>query len=114
MHHHRPYIIAVDACLGRNHAIGQLITGTGPLLPGAALNKELPAIGDIYLTGVVNLSGYMEHSILQNTRLSVVSDMAQQIASILYEVDQCLTHIRQSPAIVRDTLTATSNRSESL
>src|SRR5690625_6355739 len=42
--HRNPYIIAVDACLGRNTSVGCLITGVGPLLPGAALNKPLPSI----------------------------------------------------------------------
>lgn len=98
----RPYIIAIDACLGRNHSIGDLITGSGPLLPGAALNKKLPAIGDLFLTGVVNLSGYMEYAILQNTRLSVVSDMAETIASILLKVDQHLSFMNPSTAIATD------------
>lgn len=111
-HFLQPYIIAVDACLGRSHAIGELITGTGPLLPGAAVNKKLPAIGDLFLTGVVNISGYMEHAILQNTRLSTVSDMAEQIAKILFNIDHHLTFIRQSPSIVIDTLPSVRNQQE--
>src|SRR5690625_1305777 len=33
-----PFIIAVDASLGKNSSIGNLISGTGSLKPGAALN----------------------------------------------------------------------------
>ncbi|MBP2078607.1 spore protease YyaC [Oceanobacillus polygoni] len=97
--HQDPYIIAIDACLGRNSSIGHIITEKAPLKPGAALNKALPAIGDMNITGVVNISGFMEHSILQNTRLSVVIDMAKQITDILGKIDQRLTY-NYSPAVV--------------
>lgn len=87
----KPYIIAIDACLGRSSSIGKINIGTGPLLPGAALNKPLPAIGDLHITAVVNVGGYMEYAVLQNTRLSTVVDMAETIASTLNIVDKRLT-----------------------
>src|SRR5690625_6089077 len=71
-----------------NISVGCLITRVGPLLPGAALNKTLPSIGDMHITGVVNIGGFMEHSVLQNTRLSVVVDMANKIADLLDILDQ--------------------------
>ncbi|WP_067727776.1 spore protease YyaC [Oceanobacillus damuensis] len=97
--HRNPFIIAIDACLGRNSSIGHIITEKGPLQPGSALNKALPPIGDINVTGVVNISGFMEHSILQSTRLSIVMDMARQISSILNRIDQRLTY-NPSPSVV--------------
>ncbi|ASK61777.1 spore protease YyaC [Virgibacillus phasianinus] len=90
--HRNPYIIAVDACLGKSASVGNIILGSGALKPGAALNKTLPQIGDIHLTGVVNISGFMEFSILQNTRLSVVIDMAKQLANLLITIDNKLQH----------------------
>ncbi|CDQ37864.1 MULTISPECIES: spore protease YyaC [Virgibacillus] len=99
-HHSNPFIIAVDACLGKHSSVGLLITGTGPIKPGAALNKPLPAIGDMHITGVVNVSGFMEYSVLQNTRLSLVMAMAQQISSLLDELDQCLTYGKATPSVV--------------
>jgi hypothetical protein len=60
----------------------------------------LPEIGDLHITGVVNVSGFMEHSVLQNTRLSVVVNMAKKAADILYKMDQSLTYQISSPAIV--------------
>src|SRR5699024_7685954 len=63
----RPFIIAIDACLGKSTSIGNITLGTGPLSPGAALNKKLPVIGDVHLTAVVNVSGFMEYAVLQNT-----------------------------------------------
>lgn len=89
---HRPYIIAVDASLGKNSSIGHIITNNRSLLPGAALKKDLPPVGDAYLTGVVNVGGLMDYAILQSTRLSVVHDMATQLATILYKTDRWLQY----------------------
>lgn len=88
--HKRPFIIAIDACLGKYHSIGSFIAGKGPLKPGEALKKSLPMIGDIYLNGVVNLSGFMELSVLQNTRLSIVFEMAKKLAMTLKTLDDSL------------------------
>ncbi len=75
-----PFIIAIDACLGKVDRIGFVTIGHGPIRPGAGVNKELPAVGDIHITGIVNLGGFMEYIILQNTRLSLVMKMADTIA----------------------------------
>lgn len=99
--HRNPYIIAIDACLGKNSSVGKLIAGIGSLNPGAALKKTLPAIGDTYITGVVNINGFMQYAILQNTRLSLVTDMAKNIASILFFIDQQLTHHATLPAYIK-------------
>lgn len=75
-----PFIIAIDACLGKMERIGHIRIGNGPLKPGAGVNKDLPPIGDLHITGIVNLGGYMEYILLQNTRLSLVMKMAETIA----------------------------------
>ncbi|MFZ3577682.1 spore protease YyaC [Virgibacillus sp. DJP39] len=98
--HRNPFIIGVDACLGKSTSVGNIILGKGALKPGAALNKSLPPIGDIHLTGVVNISGFMEFSILQNTRLSLVVDMAKQLASLLMMIDERLQHCITPPSVV--------------
>jgi len=61
-------------------SIGYITVGEGPLKPGAGVNKELPQVGDAYITGVVNVGGFMEYLVLQNTRLSLVIRMADAIA----------------------------------
>ncbi|HOM43468.1 MAG TPA: spore protease YyaC [Bacillota bacterium] len=76
-----PFIIAIDACLGRYERIGYINIKEGPLSPGSGVNKNLPAIGHINITGIVNVGGFMEIMILQNTRLSVVMNMASLIAN---------------------------------
>jgi len=74
-----PFIIAIDACLGRFESVGYINVGDGALSPGAGVNKILPAVGDINITGIVNVGGFMEYIVLQNTRLNLVMKMADTI-----------------------------------
>jgi len=75
-----PFIIAVDACLGRFENVGCISLGNGSLLPGASVNKDLPPVGHIHITGIVNVGGFMEYFVLQNTRLNLVMRIADVIA----------------------------------
>jgi len=75
-----PFIIAVDASLGQTSSIGCIQIANGPLRPGSGVNKQLPSVGDMHMTGIVNMSGFMEYFVLQNTRLSLVMNMAEVIA----------------------------------
>jgi putative sporulation protein YyaC len=83
--HHNPYIIGIDACLGRIKNVGVIQVGEGPVKPGAGVNKELPPVGDIHITGIVNVSGFMEYFVLQNTRLNLVMKMAKTIANGIHQ-----------------------------
>lgn len=83
----KPFVIAIDASLGKHTSIGHIIVQKGSLYPGSAFNKDLPSVGDISITGVVNMSGFMDFSVLQSTRLSLVHDMAYLLAQSLYCVD---------------------------
>jgi len=78
----KPLIIAVDAALsGAPSHVGRLNVGLGPLKPGASVGKNLPNVGHIYITGVVNwTSKFGGLSALQSTRLGSVFDMADVIA----------------------------------
>ena len=78
--HANAFVLAIDASLGHNSCIGQIIIKEGPLKPGLGVNKKLPEIGDLSITGVVNVGGLMEYMVLQNTRLSLVMNMADIIA----------------------------------
>ena len=75
-----PYIIAVDACLGSLESVGHINIGDGSLQPGAGVNKNLPEVGDAHITGIVNVGGFLEYLVLQNTRLNTVMKMADVIA----------------------------------
>ncbi|NLW48971.1 MAG: spore protease YyaC [Firmicutes bacterium] len=74
------FILAVDACLGRTESVGYISIKEGPLQPGTGVNKSLPAIGDLHIVGIVNVGGFMEYMVLQNTRLSLVMKMAEIIS----------------------------------
>jgi putative sporulation protein YyaC len=79
-----PFIIGIDACLGHSTSVGCIQVIDGPLRPGAGVNKQLPPVGDIHLTGIVNVGGFMEYFVLQNTRLSLVMRLSDIIANTLY------------------------------
>ncbi|HSW11149.1 MAG TPA: spore protease YyaC [Bacillota bacterium] len=90
--------VAVDACLGDPEAVGTIGLGRGPLRPGSGVNKHLPEVGDVSLTGVVNIGGFMEYFVLQNTRLSLVFRMAQVIGEAFRLM------VTQPAAVSRDRL----------
>lgn len=83
--HFNPYIIAIDACLGRLKSVGFIEIGEGPVKPGAGVNKELPEVGHMHITGIVNVGGFMEFFVLQNTRLHLVLSMAKIIANGIFQ-----------------------------
>ncbi len=93
-----PYIIAVDACLGNLDNVGNITIGAGAIKPGAGVHKQLPEIGDIYITGTVNVGGFMEYLVLQNTRLNIVMKMAATIARSLSIALAHVNHDIQKPS----------------
>ena len=82
--HHHPLLIAIDACLGQLTSVGNITVAHGPVKPGAGVKKDLPEVGTFHITGIVNIGGFMEYFVLQNTRLSVVMKMADVISHALY------------------------------
>ena len=78
-----PFVIAIDACLGRLDSIGCITLANGPLRPGAGVNKKLPEVGEAHITGIVNVGGFMEYMVLQNTRLNLVWRMSENISSLI-------------------------------
>lgn len=77
-------LVAIDASLGAEHHLGFISAGAGPLLPGAGVRKELPAVGDLFITGIVNQSGMFDRFLLQTTRLSTVMSLASTISRGMY------------------------------
>lgn len=82
----KPFIVAVDACLGKMDHVGYISVGEGPIRPGSGVNKDLAPVGDMYITGIVNFGGFMDFLILQNTRLSIVMKMADLISTSIRHV----------------------------
>lgn len=78
-------VVAVDACLGKAENVGTVSVKPGPLRPGTGVNKVLPPVGSFHIVGVVNVGGFMEYFVLQNTRLNLVMRLADLIARSLIE-----------------------------
>ena len=76
-----PFVIVVDAALGLPGHIGNITLSSGSLLPGEGMNKTLPAVGDISITGIVNSCHGNASLLLQNTRLHLVNQMADFICA---------------------------------
>lgn len=89
--------VAIDACLGSPGAIGDILFHDGPTLPGKAVGKKLPAIGDTSIKGIVNMAGFMEQAVLQSTRLHVPFEMSRIIGRALQ-----LAHHRQTSKHIYD------------
>ena len=66
-----PFIIAIDASLGREEHIG------------LGVKKKLPEVGAVHITGIVNSSSNSNHSILQTTRLYIIIQLADVIFNAL-------------------------------
>ena len=79
-------VVAVDASLGQKKHLGYVTINNGSLYPGAAVHKELPPVGDIHITGIVNIAGVLAQLTLQTTRISTVISLADTIARGLLPV----------------------------
>ena len=80
--HPEGLVIAVDASLGQKKHLGYVTIADGALYPGAGVQKDLPPVGDIHITGIVNTAGIMEQLTLQTTRLSTVVALADVIGIV--------------------------------
>ena len=80
----QPFIVAIDASLGKASHIGYFTLEDGALKPGAGVGKNLPQVGNLCITGIVNLSGFLENSLLQTTRLHTVMSLADQISTGIF------------------------------
>jgi putative sporulation protein YyaC len=99
----RRMVLAIDACLGKSENVGYISVKQGALRPGTGVNKKLPSVGDLHVVGVVNVGGFMEYFVLQNTRLSLVMRMASVISDA---IEQCMCQQWLAP-VAATTLPAT-------
>ena len=73
-------VVAVDASVGNAEHVGFITLGRGPLKPGLGVKKELEAVGDISITGIVGSSRSGDPLMLQSIRLSIVMRLADCIS----------------------------------
>ncbi|WP_371371455.1 spore protease YyaC [Sporomusa aerivorans] len=83
--YHHPLIIAIDACLGKTHEIGNIEVWQGGLAAGIAVGNRLPTVGDISIIGVVNAQSQIGYLDLQSTPLSKVMKLSKAISEVLAE-----------------------------
>lgn len=81
-------VVAVDASVGNIENIGCVTLGKGALKPGLGVSKELRAVGDIFITGIVGSCGNYDPLMLQSIRLSLVMRMADCISRSIYLVEK--------------------------
>ncbi|MEC1716062.1 spore protease YyaC [Schinkia azotoformans] len=77
-------IFSIDACLGEQNQVGHVLFKEGPLVPGKALKKVLPEVGDYHFSGVVNyIDPLPTMQFLNDTRLYTVMNLAKKIVTII-------------------------------
>ncbi len=82
--HKEPFILGIDACLGDENQIGFIFFKEGSFIPGNALNKVLPSVGDYHMKAIVNyLNPMSPMQSLNNTRLYTVMKLAEIMAKII-------------------------------
>jgi putative sporulation protein YyaC len=82
--HKEPFILGIDACLGDERQIGFIFLKEGSLIPGMAVNKKLPSVGEYHMKAVVNyLDPLFPAQSLNNTRLFTVVMIAEVIIQII-------------------------------
>ena len=74
-----PFVIVIDAALGLPGHIGRVTLSSSALLPGEGINKNLPPVGDLSITGIVNSCHGNANLLLQNTILHLVNELADFI-----------------------------------
>ncbi len=86
--YHDCLVVAVDASVGNREHVGYLTLGKGSLRPGLGVSKELGAVGDIFITGIVGGCSSYDPLMLQSVRLSVVMRMADCISRSIRIVEK--------------------------
>lgn len=80
----KPVVLSIDAGLGNKEDVGTVFLKKGPLIPGKALQKVLPPVGDYHITGVVNyLDPLPAAQFLNDTRLYTVRKLAETIVNVI-------------------------------
>ena len=87
--HKGSQVVVVDAAVGSEGDVGLIKINDTPMKPGAGANKQLGALGDLSVMGVVAEKSVSNYGLLNTTRLNLVYSMAELIsdglASLLWE-----------------------------
>ena len=88
LHYSDYVVVAIDASVGSLDHVGYATLGRGALQPGLGVSKELQAVGDIAITGIVGGVGSRDPVMLQSVRLSMVMKMADCICESIFLVER--------------------------
>ena len=78
--HENTLIVSIDAAVGDESDVGLIKIINRGLKPGLGVNKDLDAIGDVSIIGVVAGKSTKNYNLFNMTRLNFVYKMAQTIA----------------------------------
>lgn len=81
--HPNSQVIAVDAAVGNKGDIGLIRVTDTPMLPGAGADKQLGALGDVSVMGIVAEKSLQNHGLLNSTRLNLVYTMSELVSEAL-------------------------------
>ena len=80
--HASSVLVAIDASLGEESQIGMIKLKKGPLLPGKALSRKLPPIGDISITGIMGKE--LNRKNINSGSISNTYFMAQKLSRTIW------------------------------
>lgn len=78
--HPDAFVIGIDASLGRSDKVEHISVNNFPVKPGKAVEKPLPNVGHISITGIVNKRSITPLITVKDTRLFLVMNMAKVTA----------------------------------
>lgn len=79
--HPNGFFLAIDACLGEKHNIGNVQIRKGPILPGKGVGKNLPKIGNYSIVAIVDEIDENSKFSFNNIRLNFIVEMSEIIAT---------------------------------
>ncbi len=82
--HPNSTLIAIDAAVGNEDDVGLLRLFDKGLKPGLGVNKNLSAIGDVSIIGIVAEKSNQNFKLFNLTRLNLVYKMAETIADGIF------------------------------
>lgn len=84
--HSNPFILVIDAAVGSKKHIGFVSLSCSPLSPGKGVDRPLPPIGNISITGIINEASPSSDLLLPYTSLYLVNNLADYICNGLISV----------------------------
>ena len=85
--------IAIDAAIGNSDDVGLIKVFDKGLKPGLGVNKNLKAIGDVSIIAVVAGKSLQNHNLFNLTRLNLIYEMAEKIAT---GIEKYLLHLENN------------------